>query len=78
MNAEEKGETGEQSPAEPKKRKQRWMNIYNASMQGRAIPIQGHQRLQPGNCAKVPYELGVKLVERVKYCKRAERGDVIK
>ena len=65
------------SAPEPKKRKQKWMNIYNASMYGRAIPIQGHQRLLPGKTAKVPYELGKKLVERVKYCKRAERGDVM-
>ena len=71
-------ETGaeESAPVKPKKPKKRnTVMIYNKSLNGQTVTVPGQQKLRPGQSARVPFEWGMALVDRVKWIVRAERGD---
>jgi len=62
----------------PKKRAgPKWMNVYNGSMNGQNIKDHQGGIIKPGKMGKVPYALGKTMVERVRWIKRAERGDTM-
>lgn len=67
-------EVGE-TPPTPKKRKRAMMTVYNASMIGQKITVGNRITIPPGATGKVPWEWGEKMVDKVRWIKRAERGD---
>ena len=71
---EEQGEAVA-TPPEPSKKKPATMTVYNASRTGQKITIKQGVTIPPGQSGRVPYALGKKLVDRVHWIKRAERGD---
>lgn len=70
-----KGEDKEVGETPPTPKKPRMMTVYNASMHGQKITVGNRITIPPGSSGKVPYEWGLKMVDRIHWIKRAERGD---
>jgi hypothetical protein len=68
-------ETGQETAPEPKQRKPRMINVYNAH-KFRAIHLGQGRKIPPGCTGKIPFGIYEKIKD-YNWVKRAERGDVI-
>lgn len=55
--------------------KRETVSIYNKSTYGQRLTLYNGKKLEPGKTARVPLKWGTRVIERVPYIVRAERGD---